>query len=391
MTPKIHLIMSVYLTDVSLNPENFYGKIISPNQNKVDQFLSTLHSLHKINFTSAEIHFELSEKYFESKNYIVNQIRSYIPIASIHFTRLEYFQQWKIAANRVPSDTDIILLKNNHDHVFVPNNSTNFYQYINDILGYKEDFVGEISHWPESIGNLRSGKWENTPNMRTKYFLSTANVTIGTCVITPSFFKSWWIKDFTDGSRIVRPDNPFGPWVKFQAVKRVVPTTEFFRHLDGYGHAKVSAPIASPLRPCCEIKNNNIIHTDWLYGQFYKKKGIDLPDQPELTQSNPTSILLDQALLASAYKVNLSNLWNLSNSFRYKFGKVSFLLLTFCLLDKHFIRKLLNLFLPKYNGNILLFKLRMLYVNKYQFIRKKNNKLPPSVKDLVLFRFNKRS
>jgi hypothetical protein len=372
--PKIHLLVSVYLTDVSLNPPNFYGKKISPSQNKVEQFLSTLHSLEKIKFHSAQIYVELAEPYRSNKEVIKNQINKFIPHATIHFKRLEFFDDWVEASNKIPQETELVLLKANHDHVFVPKDADNFYSFLHDLLSYGSDFYGEITHWPESIGNLRSGKWELSPNSRSRNFVSNATMAIGTCIISPIFFKSWWFRDFTSGSKIVRPDNPFGPWVQFKSVKRVVPPTEYFRHLDGYGHANVNAPIAAPLKPCCVLHNEQAIHTDWNRGNYLlSHMKIDLPLYPTKKLVNSFSTLINQALLASAYKVNLKNLYYVSKAFKYKGGKFAIIGLALCLTNWYFLMKLLNQLLPVSSGNAIMYK--------YRF-------LPPSIKELIFLKFN---
>lgn len=384
--PKIHLLISVYLTDTPLGDPNFYGKNISPTQNKVEQFLSTIHSLSNIQFNSAEIYFAVSSNYYEFIDIICEHIKLYIPNAKIYKRRLEFFLDWKNASKNIPSDSDVVLLKNNHDHVFTHSNPLAFYKFINDLNFFNKQYVGEISHWPESIGNLRSGRWVKFKN-EDHYFVTSATKTIGTCLIRPDFFQSWWTKDFTNGSRIVRPDNPFGPWVEFDPISRIVPTCEFFRHLDGYGYAKVTAPIASSLRACCKLEENSVKHIAWKKGNyFHSRKIFDLPSEPKVLEVNNIVTLINLALLGSAYKVNLRNLWYLTKGFKFKFSRFSFLVLFLCVTDKFFLRKILNLCLPIYSGNVILFKLRMYLVNKYKKFSERHN-LPPSIREFLKLKF----
>lgn len=381
LKPKIHLLMSVYLTDTPLPETSYYRKSYSPVQNKVEQFLSTIHSLSHILFSTAEINFQVSSEYNRFTNLILNTIRRYIPNAEISSKRFELFSDWKNAAERIPREAEVVLLKTNHDHVFTHSDPNVFYKFMHDLNSFSTKYVGEISHWPESIGNLRSGKWVKFRS-GDFYFVSKAAKTIGTCLIHPDFFKSWWITDFTHGSRIVRPDNPFGPWVEFAPVSRVVPTCEFFRHLDGYGYAKVNAPIASPLRACCTIDGNTIKHLDWTKGNFlYNQKKYELPIEPKLNVVNSIGTLINLALLGTAYKVNLKNLWFMSRAFQFKLSKLSFLLFFLCLSDRFFLRKLFNLILPIYSGNTQLFNLRMYFVRRYSKLSQSYN-LPPSLREL---------
>jgi hypothetical protein len=388
--------MSVYLTDTPLFGTSFPQASVnkSPNQNKVDQFLSTLHSIQKIEFYSAEIYFELAYEYSKFKNQIIDQIKKCIPNASIYFSRLECFNAWKVAASKIPSSAQIVLLKSNHDHVFLPNNTNGFYQFLFNLSSFGEDFIGEITHWPEFIGDVHSRSWKvnsnSNSNSNERYFVTTTTNSIGTCVISPAFFKSWWVNDFTNGSKIVRPDNPFGPSVIFAPIKRVIPTTEFFRHLDGPAYRDVTAPVSGPLRACCTVNSSVIKHTDWTYGNFlFSRIGKDLPIQPNKSEVNSVSILINQILLMSARKVNLKNIYYISNSHKYKLGKFAFLFSFVCILNKHFFGKIFNLLLPIRTGNLYLYTVRCYFVNIYKTFQKSHPKLPVSVRDLLLLKLKK--
>lgn len=390
--PRIHLLMSVYLTNVPIHGSNFQELSVnkSPNQNKVDQFLSTLHSIQKIKFDSAEIYFELAEEYSEYKEQIINQIKKCVPKATIYFSRLEYFEDWKVAANKIPTRAQIVLLKANHDHVFLPQNLDGFYQFLSNLLSFGDQFVGEITHWPEFIGDVRSRRWEKTARSNTINFITTTTNAIGTCAISPTFFKSWWANDFTGGSRIVRPDNPFGPSIYFSAVKRVIPTMEFFRHLDGPAYPEVTAPVSAPLRACCIVDSKIIKHTDWTYGNFlFSKTRNDLPIQPTKFEKNTVLILINQILLISARKVNFKNIYYISIANKYSLGKFAFLFSPACLINGYFLRKLLNLLLPIRIGNLYLYTIRCYLVNIYKSFQKAHPKLPVSARDLFLLRIKR--
>lgn len=377
--PKIHLLMSVYLTDTPLSDPGFYGTKVSPSQNKIDQFLSTVHSLKNIKFSTADVYFDVDSNYIDKVDLICKHVSEHIPNANIYTHRLEFFSDWKNASLNLPFDTDVVLLKNNHDHIFTHSDPSLFYQFINDLNESDEEFVGEISHWPESIGNLREGKWKKFGG-KNYHFVTEATNTIGTCLIRPDFFKSWWAKDFLHGSRIVRPDNPFGPWVEFESINRVIPSCEFFRHLDGYGHAKVIAPIAAPLRACCNVVGDLVKHEDWIRGSFFhSRKKPELPVEPSLQQRNSRTTLINLALLCSAYKVNLKNLWFTNRAFRNESSKLSFFFPVLSFTDKFVMRKTFNLFLPIYSGNVFLFKARMCLVRKYSSLSKRYG-LPPSIR-----------
>jgi hypothetical protein len=345
--PKIHLLMSVYITDESLYDKGLSNYQVSLTQNKAEQFLTVINSLKTIEFNTAEIHYEVSIAYLKWIDIINDQIRLCIPNATIHSKRLEYFNQWQKVSTVIPSDTETILLKTNHDHAFLHDNPSLFYKFIRDINVSGQNYIGEISHWPEAIGNSRSGKWIKNENQSNYYSITNTTNTIGTCLVNPEFFKSWWNQDFTDGSRIVRPDNPFGPSVYFEPVKKIVPNCEFFRHMDGYGHQKIYAPIASPIRVRVYVVQDRVHVTEWTKGDFLlTRNSYDLPPEPKLSDVNSLKILINIALLSTTYRFSIKNLWFISQGFEFRFNKyVRFSALFSLIINKYFLAKLLRQFL----------------------------------------------
>jgi hypothetical protein len=344
--PKIHLLMSVYLTDESLYPKSFYNNYVSKSQNKVEQFLSVIYSLKSIQFSAAEIHYEVSDEYQKFVNVINNQIKLYIPNAIITSKRLEYFNEWQQASRVIPSDTDTILLKTNHDHAFLHEDASLFYRFIKDVITSRRNYIGEISHWPEAMGGNRSSESLKSSGISKYYSVASTKSTIGTCLVNPEFFKSWWTRDFTNGSRIVRPDNPFGPSVYFESVDKVIPNCEFFRHMDGYGHQKIMAPIASPIRSIVSISEDKIQVSEWTKGNFFlTKKQYDLPPEPKLNDFNSIRIYINLALLASTYRFSIKNLWRIGQAFEFKSNKyLRFCSLLTCFTNRHFVGKLFTQF-----------------------------------------------
>lgn len=344
--PKIHLLVSVFLTDESLHPKSFYNDHVSISENKVEQFLGVIYSLKSIKFNTAEIYCEVSPEYQKFNNIINDQIKLHIPRAVINPKRLELFKDWQIVSRNIPSDTETILLKTNHDHAFLHDDPSLFYSFIKEINASGQNYIGEISHWPEAIGNLRSSALLKSNNRNNQYLVASTKSTIGTCLVNPEFFKSWWTQDFTNGSRIVRPDNPFGPSVYFKSVNKFVPNCEFFRHMDGYGHMKIMAPIASPIRSNLSISQEKIQVIEWTKGNFFlTKKKYDLPPQPKLNEVNSIAIFINLALLATTYKFSIKNLWFICKAFEFKLNKyLRFCLLIICLTNRYFVWKLFSHF-----------------------------------------------
>jgi len=98
--PKVHLIVTVFLTDLSLMPIDLYGARISPSQNKVNQFLTTLHMLSRLSVSSSEFHVLYSEGYREMTNLVSPQISLFFPNSELKSTRFEIFDDWRECAKK---------------------------------------------------------------------------------------------------------------------------------------------------------------------------------------------------------------------------------------------------------------------------------------------------
>ena len=270
------MLMSGYLTSSSLTSPQFYN-LENFSHSKLDQLLSTLCSLKGLDLDYADFYLDYDSDYIKFKNLIEEFIAINFKATKIRIFpfRLQYFKQWQIAANSIPNAVKVILLMNNLDHVFIPSEDKNFIEFMNFLEGREDDAIGGIMHWQEFITAIGVRKFKDS-NILNPVFYNETYYTHGTTLIKTNFFKSWWEQDFTNGQRIVRPDNPFGPWVNFNWSRRYIPSREFFRHLDGYGHVGISAPHANILRPCCQFINGEILHSDWSSG-FEGSQFAELP------------------------------------------------------------------------------------------------------------------
>jgi hypothetical protein len=381
--PKIHLFITVFLTDTPITPDGYYGKSISPSQNKVDQFLTTIHSMQKLQFSSQDIYISFGPEYEWAKEQVMNFVTSCFPFAILRGERLESFSSWQSASMLIPKDVELVLLNSNHDHAFIPTSVDSFEQFAREVLGFGKRFIGEITHWPEFFGQ-RGNTWSSGAVGANKACISVTSHAVGTCLISREFFQEWWKVDFTNGKKIVRPDNPFGPWVQFEPCTRIVPREEFFRHLDGYGHARVKAPIASPLRACCSLDNKSVVHRDWTRGRFLLGGNLsDLPITPVKGSTNPFSGNLELILLSSAFRVNFLGIYNLVKGRNFLITLVNLTLLPLLLINPYFNMKLFNLILPLPEGNIRLYNLRVLIAERYAKFQITHAFLPPTLKGLV--------
>jgi hypothetical protein len=270
------MLLSGYLTESSITGPDFY-KQKEFKHSKLDQFLTSLCSLKKLDLAYADFYLEYDMVNIKYQSLVEHYIKAsfrHSILRQFPF-RLQYFDQWKQAASKIPPSATSLLLMNNLDHAFVPEKKSDFIGFVDFIESQEDSAIGAITHWQEYITSPKTKRIKHSRSDNPVFWTRTSS-TIGTSLIKPVFFKSWWEQDFTEGKRITRPDNPFGPQVKFSSSKLYIPSHEFFRHLDGYGHVGVSSPQAGPLRPCCQFVNNEIIHTDWLSG-FTENNLADLP------------------------------------------------------------------------------------------------------------------
>jgi len=319
--PKLHLLVSVYLTDETLPGALSYGKRVSPTQDKVNQFLSMIDSISRINFSSQVFYVKFDDIYSEHRDVVYERIKVLFPTARIAEERLDSFQFWKNTATEMPEETELILLATNHDHVFVGESVQHFNCFLRDLGDLGPRVIGGITHWSEMVGwnDLRP---INSSREGAFNFFRQTTWTIGTCVVSKQLFQEWWAEDFTQGKKIIRPDNPFGPSVSFTSAPMLIPSREFFRHLDGYGHARVKSPFAGPVRACCSLKEGEVRHQEWRRGNYFV--GIHKPDLPFLPivgKSNNFRRYCNLVFLASAHTLNFRNLWELLNP---KNGGVTF-------------------------------------------------------------------
>ena len=274
---NIHMLFTSIITDSSLTNAAYYN-LEKFNDKKINQLLTTLCSLKAVPFDSVDFYLAYDENNRAYKPRVNEVISNYFADRTykVYDYRLETFEHWKTANDRIPSQCTSILLMSNLDHAFIAESTDEFIRFVEALELEDANSIGSITHWPEyatTIG-MRRCNTAKTP------FLSYNWTTkpIGTCIVSKKFFETWWTRDFTEGKRIVRPDNPFGPSVKFDWAKNFVPQVELFRHLDGYGHLGIKSKYSAPLRACCQISGDfAITHVPWVRG-FKRNNGkADLP------------------------------------------------------------------------------------------------------------------
>jgi len=318
---KTQLLMSVFLTNKSLG---FDYKLADNQKNlKIDQLVSTLHSMSILGTDSQAFYISYDEEFQQYKELIDRFIAEHYSNPAVNDFRLETYSQWKNASDSVPADVDFILLQSNADHVYTQGNCEVFDRYIQELSTLGSRTIGNISHWPESMFRAMSPLEKTHVTDGGNFIIETTN-TIGTCVVSRELFKEWWSHDFTMGSRIIRPDNVFGPSVTFPSAKMLIPKKELFRHLDGYGHVGQMESYASYLRPCCTILNSKVQHLEWKKNLIKSwESSSDLPSNFLDSDANFPNIV-DYISWASSYKSNFSIIRLVKMAFKINAVKVLF-------------------------------------------------------------------
>jgi hypothetical protein len=305
LEPRVHLIFTSLITNRPINLNLFGG--VSTDLHRLDQFLSSIHSMALLPLESQVFYLELGEEFLQYRNLISDYTKNIFPNSILYWKRLSSYQDWLDASNRIPASTNLILLQSNFDHAYVNPSSRSFFETCQNLLAQEKRSIAEITHWPEALSEISSpwGELQNT-RFHPKYFTRDTFLAVGTTLVRTEFFKEWWTSDFTGGARIVRPDNPFGPSVKFQKATLVIPQIELFRHLDGYSHVGIQNVFAQKLDPCCRIQMLNIRHSDWRRLNFSdllnERDSFNvLPDVDQLIDKIPANILM----VASAHRIDL--------------------------------------------------------------------------------------
>ena len=356
MNLKIHLIFSVYLTDLTIRGKDYHGAG-SPSQNKVEQFLSSVHSIYDLGLATQDFYMELDKPYLKYWDITVDRINQLFPNAKIYPYRLDSYSKWLKAAHSVPLSSKLVLLQANHDHPYVNPDKSFFWDFAKEISEFDNYVIGQITHWPEFVALSQNREWITKKNMG--LLQHNVNHVIGTTLVSRNFFISWWEKDFTNGHKIVRPDNPFGPSVRLKNILGITPSTELFRHLDGYGYIGIPPGVAGAIRSCCTIDDMKIVHTNWNYGNFHLGQNGELPDIPKLAKSNESIKIINLVLLASAYRVCFKNIYKIMNYNSSEFKITRFFFVIFqCLRNREFRVLVFKKILPIRRGNSTLWHLR---------------------------------
>lgn len=313
MSQKTHLLCTVLLTDESLYATPFYGANISPSQNKVEQFLSMVHSYSCLPLESQDFFVSYSSDYAGMRSLVESRILELFPNARIHQSRLETFHQWQTAVTALSEKLDFVFLASNHDHVYLHETPRPFVEFL-DFLSDSGLEIGHLSHWQEC---LATSQISYSPARQSRGFTYPTTFFIGTAIVARERLSKHFREDFTGGVKFVRPDNPFGNSIAFPDELCGVPVLELLRHLDGYGHAGIRSPRAKPMRVCCKVTaDSQVTHTDWIRGTYWELRSgeADLPLSVLSKTSRASRDLTETLLTAISYRARPRTIGGLSRA-----------------------------------------------------------------------------
>ena len=315
------LLVSVFITYKSLSQVGDLGHSRTGSSvERLEIFLSALHSWSKLQLINSYFFVELDDDFVNYKDLVASEIAANFINPIVEWRRLLYFDDWsKISKLLTEQNIALITLITNDDHAYVHSDSQPFQDFSREVASQSEfnrgRVLGDLTHFPGVIRSLSlySSFHPNKGGVARSHKVKTIH---GCCLVTPKFFAEWWASDFTDGKRIPRPDNPFGPSVDFPPAIVLIPPVEILRHIDGYGEGTRTSQKYNVLRPTCRILKNiesrdshKLVVGPWQYGlwpsmpEFYHEHGgLDLYSSFPRSNSLMERIRVDVSRLIVAYQ-----------------------------------------------------------------------------------------
>jgi len=310
------LLVSVFITNKSLSNVGDLGPSRTGSSlERLEIFLSAMHSWSKLQLISPYFFIELDDDFTEYRDLVAAEIEANFIDPIVEWRRLLYFKDWsEISSIISKQNVGLITLIANDDHAYVHTDTKPFQDFSKEIISLSENnggrALGDLTHFPGSIRNLslHSTFHPNSGAVARSFKVETTH---GCCLVTPKLFAEWWDFDFTTGKRIPRPDNPFGPSVKFPPAIVLFPPVEILRHVDGYGDGTRISQKYNVLRPTCRIRRDTgnrdskkLVVSPWGYGLWPSvPKFQNTHWGPDLYSSFPTS-----NSLIERFRVDLSRL-----------------------------------------------------------------------------------
>lgn len=321
---KNTLLVSVFVTNNSLSSVGEIGHSRTGSSiERLEIFLTSLRSWAKLGLVNSYFFIELDDDFVEYRDLVDSEIKLNFIEPIIEWRRLLYFEDWyKISQILMKKNIDLITLMANDDHAYVHRDSQPFLDFSKEVLELSERnegrALGDLTQLPGPIRLLSSYSTfhPNKGDMNRSFKVTTMH---GCSLVTPKLFLEWWAFDFTEGKRIPRPDNPFGPSVQFSQANVLIPSVEILRHMDGIGDGTRITRKYNVLRPSCRVQKNEdaskgdiswkLVETPWEYGLWprspyshNKNGGPDLYRMFPHSNSLIESFLVDMSRLIVAFQ-----------------------------------------------------------------------------------------
>jgi len=224
--------MSTLVTEkrLKIHPET----VGLPKRSRTDLFLSTIKSLEKLPIATAEFYIEFDESTEGKRNLILTEIKKLPFKSEIQNFRFDKYEQWKKHSDSVKDSNNLILLLTYDDHIFIDSNNDEIEFLAENVIDIEskleKSVYGTISHFPECHGLISFAKAIAKYRVINSVPVVPCAIPIGAVIVSSKSYSKWWDKDFTYGTKIVSPENPFGPSVMAVDSWQIFPRTEMFRH-----------------------------------------------------------------------------------------------------------------------------------------------------------------
>lgn len=228
---------------------------------------STIESLRGAPIESAQFFLEFDDTTSWSRREIERQIKSLPFDCKVHFSRLESFEDWRLAARAGASTSaENIMLFTNEDHVHVQPDFSELLFHI-DLLSKVQSanqnsvIFLPLSHFPETHALIPISTFTRTSLSFEDVPLVPCQIAAGPIVVGKKQFLDFWQEDFTGGMPFVGLENPRGLSLRLRNAFALPPRSELFRHLDSYGHIGVTDWPFNPMCPQYQLTLEKSIGT----------------------------------------------------------------------------------------------------------------------------------
>lgn len=290
---------------------------------RTDLFLSTIKSFEKLPIETAEFYIAFDESTENKKNVILTEIRNLPFKTKVHNFRFEKYEHWKNHSDSIKDIGHLILLLTYDDHIFIDSNIDEVAFLAENIINIesklKEPVYGTLSHFPECHGLISFAKAIGKYHAINSIPVVPCAIPIGAVIVSPKNYSKWWDSDFTYGSKIVSPENPFGPSVMAADSWQIFPRSEIFRHMDGYSHVRINSRPYGILNPNYIInKDNKISYIPFSIthnlNDIRKNKNYDLI----YIENSPTQNMQKNFILANQLRISMESTKYIATKFGLK-------------------------------------------------------------------------